>query len=83
MLLGIAIFAIIIAWTSTKWAAVGTFTAIILAVGAGLPGYSIESAGVRTLFSHRNAMGVARYRDSAFCSITQNTTTITVRKYRK
>ncbi|MGA9150172.1 MAG: hypothetical protein WBZ36_06325, partial [Candidatus Nitrosopolaris sp.] len=51
ILLGIAIFAILIAWTSTKWAAVGTFTAIIFAVGAGLPGYSIQSAGMRTLFS--------------------------------
>ena len=83
ILLGIGIFVALTARVSTKWAPVGTFAAIIFAVGAGLPGYSIESAGVRTLFSHRNAMGVARYRDSAFCSITQNTTTITVRKYRK
>ena len=51
ILLGITIFAILIAWASTKWAAVGTFTAIIFAVGAGLPGYSIQSAGMRTLFS--------------------------------
>ncbi|MGA9149858.1 MAG: FUSC family protein, partial [Candidatus Nitrosopolaris sp.] len=51
ILLGIAIFAILIAWASTKWAAVGTFTAIIFAVGAGLPGYSIQLAGMRTLFS--------------------------------
>jgi hypothetical protein len=51
ILLGIAIFAALIAWSSTKWAAVGTFTAIIFAVGAGLPGYSIQSAGLRTLFS--------------------------------
>jgi hypothetical protein len=36
---------------STKWAPVGTFTAILFAVGAGLPGYSIQSTGVRTLFS--------------------------------
>ena len=83
ILLSIGIFVALIARVSTKWAPVGTFTAIIFAVGAGLPAYSVQSAGVRTLFSHRNAMGVARYRDSAFCSITQNTTTITVRKYRK
>jgi hypothetical protein len=51
ILLGIAIFAALFVWASTKWAAVGTFTAIIFAVGAGLPGYSIQSAGVRTLFS--------------------------------
>src|SRR5215469_15138461 len=51
ILLGIAIFAILVAWASTKWAAVGTFTAIIFAVGAGLPGYSIQSAGERTPFS--------------------------------
>ncbi|MGC2572670.1 MAG: hypothetical protein WA364_14255, partial [Candidatus Nitrosopolaris sp.] len=31
LLLGIAIFAALIAWASTKWAAVGTFTAIIFA----------------------------------------------------
>ncbi len=51
ILLGIAIFAALIAWASTKWAAVGTFTAIIFAIGGGLPGYSIQSAGLRTLFS--------------------------------
>jgi hypothetical protein len=51
LLLGIAIFAALIAWASTKWAAVGTFTAIIFAIGVGLPGYSIQSAGLRTLFS--------------------------------
>ena len=27
------------------------FTAIVFAVGMGLPGYSIQSAGLRTLFS--------------------------------
>ena len=51
ILLGIAIFAALITWASTKWAAVGTFTAIIFAIGVGLPGYSIQSAGLRTLFS--------------------------------
>jgi fusaric acid resistance family protein len=51
LLRGIAIFAALIAWASTKWAAVGTFTAIIFAIGVGLPGYSIQSAGLRTLFS--------------------------------
>jgi Fusaric acid resistance protein-like len=51
ILLGIAVFAALIAWASTKWAAVGTFTAIIFAIGVGLPGYSIQSAGLRTLFS--------------------------------
>ena len=51
ILLGIAIFAALITWASTKWAAVGMFTAIIFAIGVGLPGYSIQSAGLRTLFS--------------------------------
>jgi hypothetical protein len=49
--LGIGIFVALIARVSTKWAPVGTFAAIIFAVGAGLPGYSVQSAGVRTLFS--------------------------------
>ncbi len=51
ILLGIVVFAALFIWTSTKWAAVGTFTAIIFAIGVGLPGYSIQSAGLRTLFS--------------------------------
>jgi hypothetical protein len=34
-----------------KWAAIGMFTAIVFAVGVGLPGYSIQSAGLRTLYS--------------------------------
>jgi hypothetical protein len=51
ILLAIGIFVALITRVSTKWAPVGTFTAIIFAVGAGLPGYSIQSAGVRTLFS--------------------------------
>ena len=33
-----------------------------------------------TFFSYRNVMGAARYRDSTFCSIAQNTTTVAVRK---
>ena len=49
--LGIGIFVALIARVSTKWAPVGTFAAIIFAVGTGLPGYSVQSAGVRTLFS--------------------------------
>ncbi|MFZ0513044.1 MAG: hypothetical protein WAM14_15655, partial [Candidatus Nitrosopolaris sp.] len=44
ILLGIAVFVALIARVSTKWAPVGTFTAILFAVGAGLPGYSIQSA---------------------------------------
>ena len=51
VLLGISIFAALIAWTNTKWAAVGMFTAIIFAIGVGLPSYSIQSAALRTLFS--------------------------------
>jgi hypothetical protein len=51
ILLAIGIFVALIARVSTKWAPVGTFAAIIFAVGAGLPGYSVQSAGVRTLFS--------------------------------
>jgi hypothetical protein len=44
ILLGIAVFVALIARVSTKWAPVGTFTAILFVVGAGLPGYSIQSA---------------------------------------
>ncbi|MGA9151671.1 MAG: hypothetical protein WBZ36_13920 [Candidatus Nitrosopolaris sp.] len=51
LLLGIAVFVALIARVSPKWASVGTFTAIIFAIGMGLPGYSIQSAGLRTLFS--------------------------------
>jgi hypothetical protein len=51
ILLGIAVFAALATWSNTKWAAVGMFAAIIFAVGVGLPGSSIQSAGQRTLFS--------------------------------
>jgi len=51
ILLGIGVFVALFAWSYTKWAAVGMFTAIVFAVGVGLPGYSIQSAGLRTFFS--------------------------------
>jgi hypothetical protein len=51
LLLGIGVFVALFAWSYTKWVAVGMFTAIAFAVGVGLPGYSIQSAGLRTLFS--------------------------------
>jgi uncharacterized membrane protein YccC len=51
LLLGIGVFVALIARVSPKWAPVGTFTAIIFAIGVGLPGYSIQSAGLRALFS--------------------------------
>src|SRR5947209_10117751 len=51
VLLGIAVFAALAVWSNTKWAAVGMYTAIIFTVGVGLPGSSIQSAGLRTLFS--------------------------------
>ena len=51
VLLGIAVFAALAVWANTKWAAVGMYTAIILTIGVGLPGFSIQSAGLRTLFS--------------------------------
>jgi hypothetical protein len=51
VLLGIAVFAALAVWANTKWAAVGMYTAIIFAIGVGLPGFSIQSAGLRTLFS--------------------------------
>jgi uncharacterized membrane protein YccC len=41
LLLGIGVFVALIARVSPKWAPVGTFTAIIFAIGVGLPGYSI------------------------------------------
>jgi hypothetical protein len=49
-LLGIAVFAALTTRVSTKWAPVGSITAMIFAVGVGLPGSSIQSAGERTLF---------------------------------
>jgi hypothetical protein len=51
ILLGIGVFVSLFAWSYTKWAAVGMITAIVFAVGVGLPGYSIQSAGLRTLVS--------------------------------
>jgi hypothetical protein len=51
LLLGIGVFVALFAWSYTKCAAVGMFTAIVFAVGVGLPGYSIQSAGLRTFFS--------------------------------
>ena len=51
VLLGIAVFAALAVWANTKWAAVGMYTAIIFTIGVGLPGSSIQSAGLRTLFS--------------------------------
>ena len=51
ILLGIGVFVALFAWSNTKWAAVGMLTAIVFAVGVGLPGYSIQSAGLRTFFS--------------------------------
>jgi len=51
LLLGIGVFVALFAWSYTKWAAVGMFTAIVFAVGVGLPGYSIQSVGLRTFFS--------------------------------
>ena len=51
VLLGIAVFAATAVWANTKWAAVGMYTAIIFTIGVGLPGSSIQSAGLRILFS--------------------------------
>ena len=51
VLMGIGVFVSLFAWSYTKWAAVGMFTAIVFAVGVGLPGYSVQSAGLRTFFS--------------------------------
>jgi hypothetical protein len=51
LLLGLGVFVALIVRVSPKWAPVGTFTAIIFAIGMGLPGYSIQSAALRVLFS--------------------------------
>ena len=51
ILLGIGVFVALFAWSYTKWAAVGMLTAIVFVVGVGLPGYSLQSAGLRTFFS--------------------------------
>lgn len=51
ILLGIAVFAALAVWSNTKWAAVGMYTAIIFTIGVGLPGSSLQSAVLRTLFS--------------------------------
>jgi hypothetical protein len=51
ILLGIAVFAALAVWANTKWVAVGMYTAIIFTIGVGLPGSSLQPAGLRTLFS--------------------------------
>jgi hypothetical protein len=51
LMLGIGVFTALTARQRTNWAPVGTITAMIFAVGVGLPGYSIQAAGMRALFS--------------------------------
>jgi Fusaric acid resistance protein-like len=50
-LLGIAVFAALQLAVRPGWAPLGTFSAIFFAVGVGLPGGSIQVAGVRLVFS--------------------------------
>ena len=65
-LLGAAVAAALLARGRTKWANTGTFTAITFAVGAGLPGPSVEAAAVRLSYSLLGALlallGVCMHR---------------------
>jgi hypothetical protein len=49
LFVGIAVAVALLARGSPMWANVGTFTAIIFAVGAGLQGASLEGAGLRAV----------------------------------
>ena len=51
LFVGIAVAIALLARGSPKWANVGTFTAIIFVVGAGLQGASFEAAGLRVVLS--------------------------------
>ena len=50
ILLGIALFIILLARGTAKFNTLGTFTAIAFAFGVGIPGASLESAGIRASF---------------------------------
>jgi hypothetical protein len=50
-LMGLGVFVALMSAIRPKWAPVGTFTAIVLAVGVGLPGGSTSVVGVRLAFS--------------------------------
>jgi hypothetical protein len=54
--LGIAVSVVLLARVSPRWAATGTFTAITFAVGAGIPGASIEEAALRLSSSLSGAL---------------------------
>lgn len=49
VLLGFAVFVVMLARGNPKWAAVAMFTSITFAVGVALPGYSVSVAGARAL----------------------------------
>ena len=60
LLLAIFVSVALLARGSLRWTTTGTFTAIMFAVGAGLPGPSIEAAGLRlwlSLFGALLALG--------------------------
>ena len=56
------------------------FTAIIFAVGVGLPGYSIQSAGLRTLFSLIGMLWALLGIEIQRFAISHRITTVGVRK---
>jgi hypothetical protein len=66
LLLGVAVSVALLARGSPRWASAGTFTAVTFAVGAGLPGPSVEAAALRLPFSLLGAlfalMGVGLHR---------------------
>ncbi len=51
ILLGVSLFVILLARGRLNWASVGTFTAIAFALGIGIPGASLQEAGIRAIFA--------------------------------
>jgi fusaric acid resistance family protein len=56
LLLGVGVSVALLARGSPRWANAGTFTAVAFAVGAGLPGSSVEAAALRLSFSLGGAL---------------------------
>ncbi len=51
ILLAVSLFVILLARGRLNWASVSTFTAIAFALGIGLPGASLQEAGLRAIFA--------------------------------
>lgn len=51
ILLAVSLFVILLARGRLNWGPVGTFTAVALALGIGIPGASLQEAGIRASFA--------------------------------